>query len=144
MKTFLPKDPGANREWLLVDAADRPLGRLAVSIANALRGKDKPTYSPQVDTGAFVVVVNAAKVMLTGRKETQKVYQRFTGFWDGRKTATAADVRAKAPDRMIRQAVQGMLPGNTLCRGMMSRLKVYAAAEHPHAAQNPRKVEFVR
>ncbi len=137
MKTFIPKDPGENRRWLVVDAAGKPLGRLAVEIANALRGKDQPTFTPWVDTGAFVVVTNAAKVKLTGNKEQDKIYQHFTGYRGGLYETTAEEMRAKHPDWMIKKAVEGMLPGNTLARGMMRRLKVYAGAEHPHEAQNP-------
>ena len=137
MKTFIPKDPGENRRWLVVDAAGKPLGRLAVEIANALRGKDQPTFTPWVDTGAFVVVTNAAKVKLTGNKEQNKIYQHFTGYRGGLYETTAEEMRVKHPDWMIKKAVEGMLPGNTLARGMMRRLKVYAGAEHPHEAQNP-------
>lgn len=137
MKTFIPKDPGENRRWLVVDAAGKPLGRVAVEIANALRGKDQPTFTPWVDTGAFVVVTNAAKVKLTGNKEQDKIYQHFTGYRGGLYETTAEEMRVKHPDWMIKKAVEGMLPGNTLARGMMRRLKVYAGAEHPHEAQNP-------
>ena len=143
MKTFLPKDPGTNRDWLVVDAADKPLGRLAVAIANALRGKDRPTFNPSVDTGAFVVVINAEKVKLTGSKETKKLYQRYSGFRGGRRVMTAAAMRAKNPGHMITHAVHGMLPGNHLCRRMMPRLKVYVGGEHPHQAQQPRAVEMI-
>lgn len=137
MKTFVPKNPGDNRRWLVVDAADKPLGRLAVTIANALRGKDRPTYAPQIDTGDFVVVVNAAKVRLSGNKEQQKIYQSYSGFRSGLKLTTAAQMRATYPERMIKHAVKGMLPRNNIARDMMSRLKVYGGAEHPHAAQKP-------
>jgi large subunit ribosomal protein L13 len=137
MKTFVPKNPGDNRRWLVVDAADKPLGRLAVTIANALRGKDRPTYAPQIDTGDFVVVVNAAKVRLSGNKEQQKIYQSYSGFRSGLKLTTAAQMRATYPERMIKHAVKGMLPRNQIARDMMSRLKVYGGAEHPHAAQKP-------
>ena len=142
MKSFQAKDPGEARDWLLVDAAERPLGRVAVKIADALRGKDRPTYTPHVDTGVFVVVVNADKVKLTGRKEDQKLYQRYSGWRGGLKKVPASAVRERHPDRMIKQAVKGMLPGNTLSRGMLSRLKVYAGATHPHEAQQPRAVEW--
>jgi large subunit ribosomal protein L13 len=137
MKTFVPKNPGENRRWLVVDAADKPLGCLAVTIANALRGKDRPTYSPEIDTGDFVVVVNAAKVRLSGNKETQKIYQSYSGFRSGLKLTTAAQMRATYPERMIKHAVKGMLPKNNIARDMMVRLKVYGGAEHPHAAQQP-------
>jgi large subunit ribosomal protein L13 len=142
MKSFLPKDPGDKRDWLVVDAADKPLGRLAVKIANALRGKDKPEFSPQVDTGAFVVVVNADKVKLTGRKEDQKVYQRYSGYRSGLKEIPASALRERHPDRLIKLAVHGMLPNNTLSRGMETRLKVYAGQEHPHTAQQPLAVDW--
>ena len=137
MKTFFPKDPGADRRWLLVDAADQPVGRLAVKISNALRGKDQPTYTPWVDTGAFVVVVNAAKAKLSGRKDVQKTYERFSGWRGGHKILPAAVVRATHPERMIVEAVKGMLPGNKLARQMMRRLLVYPGASHPHTAQKP-------
>ena len=143
MKSYIAKDPKDSREWLLVDAADKPLGRLAVAVAKVLRGKHRPTYTPHVDTGAFVVVINAAKVRLTGRKEQTKVYQRFTGFRSGRKTMTAAQMRQRTPERMLHLAVQGMLPGNQLSRGMLRRLKICAGAEHPHAVQNPKAVELL-
>ncbi len=143
MKSTLPKDPGSDREWILVDAANKPLGRLAVEIANILRGKNKPTFSPQVDTGEFVIVVNAEKVKLTGRKEEQKIYKRYSGWRGGLKQVVAKEVRAKHPERMITQAVKGMLPKNNLSRKTLGRLKVYAGAEHPHAAQQPVLKELV-
>lgn len=139
MKTFLPKEPDyASREWVLVDAADKPLGRLAVRIAEVLRGRNKPTFSPQVDTGAFVVVVNAASVKLTGRKETLKIYQSFSGYPGGLKEMTAGEVRKRHPDRLITLAVKGMMPKGALSRNMLKRLKVYPDVNHPHKAQNPR------
>ena len=137
MKTFVPKNPGENRGWRVVDAADKPLGRLSVTIANALRGKDRPTFTPEVDTGDFVVVVNAAKVKLTGNKEEQKIYQTFSGYRGGQKRYTAAQVRATHPERIIKHAVKGMLPKNNIAGDMMKRLKVYSGADHPHAAQKP-------
>lgn len=143
MKSFLPKDPGANREWILVDAAGKPLGRLAVEIANRLRGRHKPTFSPMVDTGDFVVVVNAEKVALSGSKEQKKIYQKYTGFRGGRTTMTAEKVREREPKRLIEQAVFGMLPGNHLCRRMMTRLKVFVGPEHNHQAQKPKAVDLV-
>ncbi len=142
MNTFFPKDPGENRKWILVDAAGVPAGRLAVFVANALRGKDKPDYTPWVDTGAFVVVVNASKVKLSGRKETQKTYERFSGWRGGHVVLPASVVRAKDPARIVTEAVKGMLPGNKLARGMMRRLLVYPGAEHPHAAQKPVAVKI--
>ena len=142
MKTTIPKDAAAQRGWVLIDAADRPLGRVAVLIANTLRGKNKVTYTPHVDTGDFVVVVNADKVRLTGKKELTKTYDRYTRWPGGLKTTTAAALRQRHPDQLIRLAVKGMLPKNHLSRMVFSKLKVYAGAEHPHAAQAPRKVEM--
>lgn len=143
MKTYLPKNPGNKREWILVDAAGKRLGRLAVGIANALRGKNKVIYSPQVDVGDFVVVINAEKVVLTGNKEEQKKYRRYSGYRSGLKEETAAVVRQKNPERMIKEAVRRMLPGNNLCRKMMKRLKVYAGDKHPHPAQKVKQVELM-
>ena len=137
MKTYVPKNPGENRGWIHIDAADRPLGRLSVTVANILRGKNRRTYAPEVDTGDFVVVTNAAKVKLTGNKENQKVYQSYSGHRSGLKISTAAQVRATFPERIIKHAVKGMLPKNQMARTMMTRLKVYAGAEHPHDAQKP-------
>ncbi len=142
MKTFVPKDPGENRAWYVIDAENVPLGRLGVKVADLLRGRDKPTFSHHVDTGAFVVVVNAQKVKLTGVKEEKKTYARYTGFRGGYRETPAAVMREKHPDRMIHVAVKGMLPGNNLSRRMVTRLKVYAGAEHPHEAQRPGKVEL--
>ncbi|NQT93271.1 MAG: 50S ribosomal protein L13 [Lentisphaerae bacterium] len=142
MKSFLPKDPGTDRDWVLVDATDKSLGRLAARVAVILRGKDKPTFSPQVDTGEFVVVINAQKVKLTGRKEEQKLYSRYSGFRGGLKQVPASVVRERNPERMIKNAVRGMLPRNRLARSMFKRLKVYAGEDHPHAAQGPRKIEI--
>ena len=135
MKTFMPKEADIKREWLLVDATDLPTGRLAVIIADALRGRDKPTYTPHVDTGAFVVVVNCDKVKLSGKKEQDKIYQDYSGYSSARTEKTAAAIRAKNPERIITQAVKGMLPTNRQSRQTMKRLKVYAGADHPHAAQ---------
>ena len=137
MKTFVPKDPGDNRRWLVVDAAGKTVGRLAVQIANALRGKDQPTYTPWVDTGAFVIVVNCEKIKFTGKKEQEKIYLHYTGWRSGLYETTAAQMRVKHPDWIIKKAVEGMLPGNKLAREMMRRLKVYVGPEHPHAAQKP-------
>ena len=139
-KSYRAPNPGDNRAWYIIDAKDRPLGRLAVVIANKLRAKDLPTFDPSVDAGAFVIVVNAAQVKLTGNKETQKDYQRYSGYRDGLKHFTAAVMRAKHPDRMIKEAVWGMLPKNTIARKMMTRLKVFAGAEHAHAAQKPETI----
>ena len=140
MKTTLPKDRGTERDWYLVDAADKPVGRLAVQIANILRGRQNPTYTPHMDTGDFVVVINAARVKLTGRKEEQKQYQRYSGFRGGLKKESAAMVRARNPERIVEQAVKGMMPKNHLNRKLYSRLKVYAGPEHPHEAQMPKAI----
>ena len=136
-KSTRPANPGDSRKWLLVDAKDQVLGRLAVVIANKLRAKDTPSFDPSVDAGAFVIVVNAAQVKLTGKKEQQKDYQRYSGYRDGLKHFSAATMRRLHPDRIIKEAVWGMLPKNTIARKMMTRLKVFAGPEHTHAAQKP-------
>ena len=143
MKSTVAKNPGKDREWLVVDADGKPLGRLAAKIADVLRGKNKPTFTPQVDTGDFVVVINAEKVKLTGRKEEQKLYKRYSGWRGGLKETTAAAVRERHPDRMVLQAVKGMLPKNHLSRQVFRRLKVYAGSDHPHTAQQPKTVELL-
>ena len=139
-KSYRPKAPGDDRKWYLVDAKNQVLGRLAVVVANKLRAKDLPTFDPSVDAGAFVIVINAAQVKLTGKKEEQKDYQRYSGYRGGLKHFTAAEMRAKHPDRMIKEAVWGMLPKNTIARKMMTRLKVFSGAEHVHAAQKPETI----
>ena len=139
-KSYRPKAPGDRRKWYLVDAKDQVLGRLAVVIANKLRAKDLPTFDPSVDAGAFVIVINAAQVRLTGKKEEQKDYQRYSGYRGGLKHFTAAEMRAKHPERMIMEAVWGMLPKNTIARKMMTRVKVFAGPEHTHAAQKPETI----
>jgi large subunit ribosomal protein L13 len=131
----MPKEADVQREWLLVDAADLPTGRLAVVIADALRGRDKPTYTPHVDTGAFVVVVNCEKVKFSGNKEQDKIYQDYSGYSSGRTEKSAATIREKNPERIITQAVKGMLPTNRQSRQTLKRLKVYVGPDHPHAAQ---------
>jgi large subunit ribosomal protein L13 len=141
MKSTLAKDPGPERPWVVVDADGLVLGRLAVRIADMLRGKDKPTFTPHVDAGAFVVVVNAEKVKLTGRKEETKVYRRYSGYRGGLKEVTAGTMRAQHPERLIKLAVKGMLPKNRLGRKVFRRLKVYVGEEHPHAAQVGKAVE---
>lgn len=142
MKTFMPKEADIKREWYLVDAADKPAGRLAVAIADALRGRDKPTYTPHVDTGAFIVVVNAEKVKLTGNKDEKKIYQDYSGFSSGLKETSAKEIRVKHPERIIEQAVKGMLPTNRLTRQTLKRLKVYAGPKHPHVAQQVQALEL--
>lgn len=137
MKTSIPKDADVARAWHLVDAADQPVGRLAAALAAVLRGKGKPDYTPHVDMGDFVVVINAARAKLTGEKETKKIYKHYTGYPSGLKLQTAAEVRRRHPERLIMQAVRGMLPKNHLARRQIRRLKVYPGAEHPHSAQQP-------
>lgn len=137
MKSTAVHPDDVSRKWFIVDAADKPAGRLAVRIAEVLRGKDLPTYTPHVDMGSFVVVVNADKVKLTGNKEEQKVYKNYTGFPGGLKLRPAKAIRATNPERIITQAVKGMLPKNNLARTHLTRLKVYAGEQHPHAAQKP-------
>jgi large subunit ribosomal protein L13 len=137
MKTFLAKKEDVQPKWFVVDASGQVLGRLAVRIANVLRGRHKPTYTPHVDTGDFVVVINAEKVVLTGKKEDQNEYMSFSGFVGGERHRSLAEVRARHPEFIIEHAVRGMLPKNRLARRMFTKLKVYAGSEHPHAAQDP-------
>ena len=137
MKTYLPNAAEIEKKWILFDAEKEVLGKLAVKIANALRGKDQPTYTPHLDTGANVIVINAEKVQLTGNKNENKEYIKHTGFMGGRKIMTAKEVRAKKPEFMIESAVKGMLPKGRLSRQIYSNLHVYAGPEHPHAAQKP-------
>ena len=140
-KTFSQKPADVTREWFLVDASELPLGRLSAIIADKLIGKNKPTYTPHVDGGDYVVVVNAAKLVVTGNKETGKIYYRHSGFPGGIKDATLAEVREKFPERIIEKAVQGMLPKNTLGRDALLRLRLFEGAEHNHQAQKPEMVE---
>ncbi|MEI8350792.1 MAG: 50S ribosomal protein L13 [bacterium] len=142
MKTSLPKESEIQRSWYIVDAAGKPLGRMAVKIANLLRGRDKATFTNHIDTGNFVVVINAKDVKLTGSKDSKKLYERYTGFRSGHKTTTVAMMRERHPDRIISKAVEGMLPGNHMSLKIIKRLKVFAGAEHTHAAQNPKVVEL--
>ena len=141
MKTTLPKVDEIERKWLLIDAEGIPLGRLAVQIANIIRGRHKAIYTPHIDTGDFVVVINADKVKLTGNKEEGKIYQRFTGWRSGLKEFPAATVRAKHPEMLIQLAVKGMMPRNRLSRQSIKKLKIYAGSEHPHSAQSPEAYE---
>lgn len=137
MKTYLPKVDQNAKAWHLIDADGMVLGRLAVQAADILRGKNKPVYTPHLDAGDFVVVINADKVKLTGKKETDKVYQRYSGYRGGLHERTAAEIRAAHPERLIHMAVKGMLPKNRLAAKLLTKLKVYAGSEHPHIAQNP-------
>jgi large subunit ribosomal protein L13 len=136
-KTYLPSQDSLEKNWYVVDAADQRLGRLASEIAMILRGKNKPTYTPHMDTGDFVVVINAEKVAVTGKKRTQKLYRRHSGRPGGMKTETFAKLQARVPERIIEQAVKGMLPKNSLGRQLFTKLKVYTGAAHPHQAQKP-------
>lgn len=142
MKTFVANENDVKRDWYVIDATDKSTGRLAVFIADLLRGRNKPTYTPHVDTGAFVVVINAEKVKLTGNKEKKKIYQDYSGFSSGLQKRTAATIREKNPTRIIMQAVEGMLPDNRLMRKTITRLKVYAGPNHPHTAQKVQTLEF--
>ncbi|MBK7972170.1 MAG: 50S ribosomal protein L13 [Deltaproteobacteria bacterium] len=137
MKTYNAKPGEVERKWVLLDAQDQVLGRLATKAATLLMGKHKPEYTPHVDTGEFVVVVNAAGVKLTGRKLDQKTYYRHTGYPGGIRSRSAREVLEKRPEWMIREAVKGMLPKNILGRQLITKLKVYADGQHPHAAQKP-------
>jgi len=139
MKTFLPKESEIERKWYVVDATNLVLGRLATKIAMRLRGKDKPIFTPHLDCGDFVVVVNAEKVALTGRKATDKTYENYSGYMSGRKVQTAEVVFQKNPTRIIRDAVWGMMPKGRLARAQFAKLKVYAGPEHPHVAQKCEK-----
>ena len=137
MKTTLAKPETATHDCKIVDADGQILGRLAVSIANALRGRNKPTYTPHVDTGDYVVVINAEKIKLTGAKEEQKQYMFYSGYMGNEKYRNVADFREKRPEFIITNAVKGMLPKNKLARAMLKKLKVYKGSEHPHEAQQP-------
>ena len=137
MSTYFPKVSEISRRWFVVDAQDQALGRLASHVANLLAGKLKPMWVPFMDTGDHVIIINAEKVKLTGKKLEQKMYYRYSGFPGGMKSVSAHDLKAKRPDRMVEIAVKGMLPKNKLGRAMASKLKVYAGATHPHTAQQP-------
>jgi len=137
MKTFLPKVNLIQRKWHLIDADGAILGRLAVQIADILRGKNKPVYTAHLDAGDFVVVINAEKVRLTGKKETAKEYMSYSGWRGGEKYRTVAQVRARRPEDLIHHAVHGMVPKNRLGRVLLTKLKVYKGSKHPHSAQQP-------
>ena len=140
--TYVPKASEIRNDWYVMDADGKTLGRLATQIATLLRGKHKPDFTPFMKTGDFVVVVNAEKVCLTGRKETDKVYYRHTGYPGGIRKETARQVRARRPELLVRRAVKGMLPKNKLGRQLRSRLKVYVGPHHPHEAQQPKPWTF--
>lgn len=137
MPTYFPKASEISRQWYLVDAQDQALGRLATHVANLLTGKLKTTWVPFLDVGDHVIIINAEKVRLTGKKLDQKMYYRYSGYPGGMKSISARDLKAKRPDRMVEQAIKGMLPKNKIGRAMASKLKVYAGAAHPHSAQKP-------
>ena len=138
MKTYSPSSKEITRDWVIVDASDKILGRLASQIAQRLRGKHKPEFAPHMDAGDFVVVVNAEKVKVTGRKLDQKIYYRHSGWIGGLKETVLKDMMASKPDQVLIKAVKGMLPKNRLGRQMLKKLKVYSGTEHPHAAQQPK------
>lgn len=142
MKTFSAKAHEVKRDWYVVDASEKVLGRLATEIARRLRGKHKAEYTPHVDTGDYIVVINAEKVAVTGRKFKEKMYYHHTGFPGGIKSTSFEKLQAKAPERIIEKAVKGMLPKNPLGREMYRKLKVYAGTEHPHTAQQPKQLEI--
>ena len=135
MKTYSPKAKDIKREWWVVDAADKTLGRIASRVANLLMGKHKPIYAPHIDTGDYVVVINAAKVKVTGKKAEQKIYYRHSGYPGGLKSPTFKEVFNSHPTRVVEHAVKGMLPKNRLGRAMFGKLRVYSGTEHPHQAQ---------
>jgi len=142
MKTQSIRAQDVRHDWYVIDAADRTLGRIATEIAHRLRGKHKPEYTPNVDTGDYVIVVNAAKVRVSGRKTTDKIYYHHTGYPGGIKATSFARMQAEHPERVIETAVKGMLPRNPLGRAMYRKLKVYAGPEHPHAAQQPQTLDI--
>ena len=142
MKTISTRREDAEHDWYVVDAEGKTLGRLASGIAHRLRGKHKATYTPHVDTGDYIVVVNAEKVRVTGAKETDKIYYRHSGYPGGIKATPLKRVRADHPERLIGNAVRGMMPRNPLGRAMLRKLKVYAGPSHPHAAQQPKTLEL--
>jgi large subunit ribosomal protein L13 len=141
MKSYMARPLEVERRWYVVDAEGQTLGRLATEIARILRGKNKPQYTPHVDTGDFVVVVNAEKVVVTGKKAEQKVYRRHSGYPGGLKETSYEQMMERRPTEILRRAVKGMMPKNRLARQQLRKLKIYAGPEHPHAAQNPQRLE---
>ena len=142
MKTWTANTNDRDRRWYVVDAEGKTLGRLSTQIADILRGKNKPTYTPHVDTGDFVIVINAEKVAVTGRKRSQKLYHRHSGYPGGLRTRTFEEMIDRKPEDVIRLAVKGMLPRNRLSRRQITKLKIYAGPDHPHAAQAPETLEI--
>ncbi|MGI8559215.1 MAG: 50S ribosomal protein L13 [Solirubrobacteraceae bacterium] len=141
MKTYVATPTDRDRGWYVVDANGKTLGRLATQIADALRGKRKPTYTPHIDTGDFVIVINAEKISVTGNKRANKLYHRHSGYPGGLRTRTFEQMLERRPEEIIRLAVKGMMPRNRLARKQLTKLKVYAGAEHPHVAQKPQSLE---
>lgn len=144
MPTFSAKASEVQRQWWIIDAADQVLGRVASKAANLLRGKEKPIYTSHVDTGDFVIVINAEKVRVTGKKETDKSYMSFSGYVGGHKSETVKARRARRPELLVERAVKGMIPHNRLGRSVFTKLKVYKGSAHPHEAQNPKPVTHIK
>jgi large subunit ribosomal protein L13 len=142
MTTYSAKPDSVKRDWYVVDASGKVLGRLATEVARRLRGKHKPEFTPNVDTGDYVVVINANKVQVTGKKGTDKKYYRYSGYQSGLKVASVNELRARKPQRIIEEAVRGMMPKTPLGRAMLRKLKVYSGAAHKHAAQSPKQLEI--
>ena len=142
MKTYSAKAETVKRDWYVIDATDKVLGRLSTEIARRLRGKHKPEYTPHVDTGDYIIVINADKVRVTGTKENDKMYHRHTGYIGSLKSTNLAKLRSEHPERIIQHSVKGMLPKNALGRAMFKKLKVYAGGSHGHAAQQPQPLEI--
>jgi large subunit ribosomal protein L13 len=142
MKTYVAKPDDRQRDWVIVDATGQTLGRLATQIADVLRGKRKPEYTPHIDTGDFVIVINAERISVTGKKLTDKLYRRHSGYPGGLKTRTLQEQLDRRPEEVIRHAVKGMLPRNRLARRQITKLKIYAGPEHPHIAQKPQPMEI--
>ena len=142
MKTFVATPENRERDWVVVDATGQTLGRLATQIATALRGKHKPEYTPHCDVGDFVVVINAEKIAVTGKKREEKLYHRYSGYPGGLRSRTLSEMLERRPEEVIRLAVKGMLPRNRIARAQLRKLKVYAGSEHPHAAQQPKPMEI--
>ena len=142
MNTYMPNEAALERKWYVVDADGKTLGRLASEVASVLRGKNKPTFTPHVDCGDYVIVINAEKVAVTGKKRAEKIYKKHTGYPGGLREITFDKLQQKKPEEIIRHAVKGMLPDGKLGRQMFKKLKVYAGAEHPHTAQKPETLEI--
>jgi len=142
MKSFIAKPHEVERKWYIIDADGKTLGRMSTEVASILRGKRKPIYTPHVDTGDYVIIINAEKIVVTGKKRTDKIYKHHTGFPGGLRETTFEKLQAKKPDEIIRHAVKGMMPNGKLGREMFKKLKIYVGPEHKHAAQQPQTWEF--